>query len=131
MIDTIFRFAVVGILTAVLYYSLLLLGVELLSLSPTLASGICFLIVIVFNYLVHYSWTFAQRAPHGEALKRYLIMISCGFVINTTVMYVGAQVLSLQYLLVQAVALLVVVVWNFSVSNVWVFRSSPLGNEER
>lgn len=123
MIETFSRFAVVGVLTAALYYCLLMLGVERLLLSPTLASAISFPIVVVFNYLVHYSWTFAQRAAHGEALRRYLVMISCGFVINTAVMYVGAQLLSIQYLLVQAVALLVVVVWNFSISNAWVFRS--------
>ena len=120
--ETVFRFAVVGIVTAVLYYCLLLVGVELLSLSPALASSICYLIVVAFNYLMHYSWTFVESAPHGTALRRYLVMIACGFVINAAVMYCGTRWLVLHYLLTQSMALVAVVSWNFVMSNVWVFR---------
>lgn len=117
------RFGVVGVVTAVLHYGLLYAGVEGLQLDVTLASSLGFIVAVIFNYLMHYSWTFAHSAPHGRTLGRYLVMIGCGFVINATVMYAGVQVLAFQYLLVQAAALLVLVAWNFSVSNVWVFRS--------
>jgi putative flippase GtrA len=49
-------------------------------------------------------------------------MISCGFLINGAVMYAGVQWAALNYLLTQALALVVVVSWNFVMSNVWVFR---------
>ena len=120
--ETGFRFAVVGIVTAVLYYCLLLLGVELLSLPPALASSICYLIVVAFNYLMHYSWTFVEPAPHGTALRRYMVMTTCGFLINAAVMYCGIRWLDLHYLFTQSMALVLVVSWNFVVSNVWVFR---------
>jgi putative flippase GtrA len=117
-----FRFGVVGVLTAVLHYGLLYVGVEALQLSATVASSLGFVVAVIFNYLMHYSWTFDEPAPHGRTLRRYLVMISCGFLINGAVMYAGVQWAALNYLLTQALALLVVVSWNFVMSNVWVFR---------
>ena len=116
------RFGAVGVLTAVLHYGLLYIGVEALRLNATLASSLGFVVAVIFNYLMHYSWTFDEPAPHGRTLRRYLLMISCGFLINATVMYAGVQWAALNYLLTQALALVVVVSWNFVISNVWVFR---------
>ncbi len=122
LLATALRFGVVGVLTALVHYGLLYVGVELAQLPPTLASSIGFLFAVVFNYFMHYSWTFGEPAPHGRTLWRYLVMISCGFVINGAVMLGGEYWGSLHYLLVQALALVAVVLWNFVVSNTWVFR---------
>ncbi len=117
-----FRFGVVGVLTAVLHYGLLYIGVEVLQLGATVASSLGFVVAVIFNYLMHYSWTFDEPAPHGRTLRRYLVMIGCSFLINGAVMYAGVQWVVLNYLLTQALALVVVVSWNFVMSNVWVFR---------
>ena len=116
------RFGVVGVLTAVLHYGLLYVGVEALQLNATVASSLGFVVAVIFNYLMHYSWTFGEPAPHGRTLRRYLVMITCGFLINAAVMYAGVHWLVLHYLLTQALALIVVVLWNFVLSNAWVFR---------
>lgn len=121
------RFAVVGVVTAVIHYGLLALGVEMLGLGSTLASSIGFIVAVSFNYFMHYSWTFAagpgqETSPHGRTLLRYLVMISCGFVINGGFMYLGVNSLQWHYLLVQAGTLVAVVLWNFTLSNAWVFR---------
>lgn len=118
----VFRFSVVGVLTAVVHYGLLYLGVELGQLDAIIASSLGFVASVIFNYLMHYSWTFAQPAPHGRTLRRYLVMICCGFVLNGLVMYAGVTLWSVNYLLTQAVALVLVVMWNFTVSSLWVFR---------
>jgi putative flippase GtrA len=116
------RFGVVGVLTALVHYGLLYLGVELAGLDATLASSLGFVVSVIFNYLMHYSWTFAQPAPHGRTLRRYLVMICCGFFINGLTMYAGVEIWSLNYLLTQALALVIVVTWNFTLSSLWVFR---------
>jgi len=71
---------------------------------------------------MHYSWTFAVSSPHTTALKRYLVMTGCGFFINVSVMYIGVSVLHANYLLAQTVAMVVIIVWNFTLSSLWVFR---------
>jgi putative flippase GtrA len=122
LLATTFRFGVVGVLTAMVHYGLLFLGVELVQLSATVASSIGFVVAVVFNYFMHYNWTFGEPAPHGRTLWRYLVMISCGFLLNGAVMFAGVHWSALHYLLVQALALVTVVLWNFVVSNIWVFR---------
>ena len=121
------RFAAVGGATAVIHYGLLAFGVEILGLGSTLASSIGFIICVIFNYAMHYSWTFATAGeipspPHGRTLSRYLVMIVCGFFINGGLMYLGVHSLQLHYLLVQFAAVVAVVLWNFTLSNAWVFR---------
>ena len=116
------RFSVVGVCTAILYYVLLFFGVESLGLDATFASSFAYVIVIGFNYLMHHSWTFSQSAPHTNTLSRYLLMVFCGFMINGLVMYVGVSHAGLNYLLVQALAISIVILWNFSVALLWVFR---------
>jgi putative flippase GtrA len=119
---TVFRFGVVGVLTAAVHYGLLYLGVAVLHLAATLASSIGFVVCVIFNYMMHYTWTFDEPAPHGSTLRRYLVMITCGFLINAAVMYAGVHWLALHYLVTQALAMIAVVLWNFVLANTWVFR---------
>jgi putative flippase GtrA len=116
------RFTVVGVATAVIYYGLLFAGVEYLHVSAVLVSAIAYPVVLAVNYLMHYRWTFAASSPHTTALKRYLFMTGCGFFINVSIMYFGVSVLHANYLLVQTMAMAVVIVWNYGLSSLWVFR---------
>lgn len=123
LLGTGLRFGVVGVLTACIHYGVLFVGVAALGLGSTLASSVGFGLAVGFNYVVHYYWTFAAgSAPHGRALARYLAMISGGFVINGLLMQVATQGLHWHYLVAQALALVAVVTWNFTLANTWVFR---------
>jgi putative flippase GtrA len=117
------RFCVVGVATALLQTGLLYVGVELAGIDPTITSSVAFVIVVIFNYLMHYSWTFDESAPHTQTLTRYLLMISCGFFINGAAMYLGVNYLGVNYIIMQGLAFLMVISWNFSVALLWVFRS--------
>ena len=125
---TLLRFSAVGLITAAFYFGLLALVVELELASPVLASVLCYIGAVLLNYQLHYSWTFApgegaQGAPHGKAFTRYLLMVSCGLVLNAALMYLMVHGFSWHYLLAQFAALVAVVTWNFVVSHLWVFRA--------
>ena len=127
-VNRLIRFSIVGLLTAAFYFGLLSLIVELALAEPVMASAICYGAAVLLNYLMHYSWTFAPAedavsAPHGRALWRYLVMVACGFLINTALMYLMVHVLSWHYLAAQLIALVAVVTWNFLMSNFWVFKA--------
>ncbi len=126
--ETGLRFALVGVITALIHYGLLYLSVSWLGLDSITASSIGFVVAVSFNYFMHYGWTFAvgtneKPPPHGATLLRYLVMVACGFVINGLVMYLSVQVLSWHYLVAQVIASVAVIVWNFLVANFWVFRT--------
>lgn len=116
------RFALVGIATAALFYALVAAGVELAGLAPPVASAIAYPLVLGFNYLLHFNWTFGVAAPQTVAIGRYLVMVALGFVLNGLIMHVGVTVLGVNYLLVQTLAMVVVISVNFVLSSLWVFR---------
>ena len=105
------------------HYGILYLCVEFFAIPATLGSSVGFVIAVVCNYLLHYSWTFGETAPHGRTLARYGVMISCGFAINGGLMWLCSEFWQLNYLLAQAVALVAVLAWNFSVAQLWVFNA--------
>ena len=116
------RYCLVGVLTAVLQFTLVFFGVEALHLGATFTSSVTFIIIIVFNYLMHYNWTYGVPAPHSKALTRYLVMTFCGFLLNGFIMYFGTALTEVNYLLVQAAAFAVIIIWNYCLSSFWVFK---------
>ena len=122
------RFAVVGVNTAMLHYGILFVLVQWAGLDSTLASSLGFVVAVSFNYFMHYYWTFsfgtdADPVPHGRALVRYACMIAGGFLLNALVMYTSTDFFAWHYLLAQLLAFAVVISWNFTLANAWVFRS--------
>jgi putative flippase GtrA len=115
------RFASVGLLATAVYYAILCLLVEVLSVGVLLATSLAFIVVTVENYLLHYHWTFRSNSRHARAFASFLSMNVVGFGMNWAVMFAGTRVLNLNYLLVQAVAIVAVVVWNFTASSLWIF----------
>ena len=116
------RFASVGILGTLVYYLSLWLMVEKLGVGVLIATNLTFLIVTVENYILHYHWTFASDNAHRVAFPRFFLMNVGGFFINWTVMYVGVRWSPFNYLIVQALSIGFVVVWNYLLTHFWIFR---------
>ena len=119
---TVPRFAVVGVATAALFYGLVAAGVEWIGLAAPVASAIAYPLVLGFNYLLHFNWTFGVAAPQSVAVGRYLVMVALGFVLNGLIMHFGVTALGINYLVVQTFAMAVVISVNFVLSSLWVFR---------
>jgi putative flippase GtrA len=116
------RFGAVGTAGAALYFLLLVGMVEALGVPVMIATSVAFVLVVLQNYACHYLWTFATDAPHRRAAPRFFAMSAAGFALNWAVMAAGTRGLGLDYLAVQAVAVLAVLAWNFAVSHLVVFR---------
>jgi len=116
------KFCFVGGLATVVYYATLMLLVEVFDAPVMLASSVAFALVVIENYVLHHFWTFQSSEPHALAFPRFMFMSIMGFLINWGVMYLGTHGLSINYLLVQGVAIVLVVTWNYLVSSLWVFE---------
>jgi putative flippase GtrA len=116
------RFILVGGSTAALNLGLTFALVDGAALQVTIASTIACIVAIFYNYVLHYHWTFASDAPHGQVLVRYLVMCAGGVALNALVMHFGVVVLSMQYILVQLFSCVVLVCWSLCIGSLWVFR---------
>ncbi|MGI9292804.1 MAG: GtrA family protein [Pseudomonadales bacterium] len=120
----ILRFILVGGLTAAIYYGVLYVLVEFVGVGVLLSSSAAYIGAIVLNYKLHHAWTFEAKVSHRVASFRYIVMVAIGFTINYLVMFFGVGNDQSNYLLVQTVAVVCVVAWNFIVSSLWVYRHS-------
>ena len=116
------RYALVGILGTLVYYASLWVLVETFRIPVMTATSIAFLLVTVENYLLHYLWTFNINILHKTAFPRFVMMNAAGFCLNWLIMSVGVQHMGLYYLWVQALAIVVVVFWNYVLGLAWIFR---------
>ena len=117
------KFGIVGLLGTAVYYIALWTMVEILHVPVLVATSMAFLLVALENYALHYAWTFKSTNRHTTALPKFLLMNVVGFFINFGIMFAGVEKMALNYLVVQAVAIIVVVCWNFLLSSIWIFRS--------
>lgn len=116
------KFGLVGILATFVYYLALWGMVEILNIPILWATSIAFALVTIENYLLHYKWTFRSSNAHTTAVPRFILMSAGGFIINFFIMFAGVKLLAFNYLLVQAVAIAMIVTWNFVLSHFWIFH---------
>ena len=119
------RFILVGGSTSIVCLVLIWLMVDGLHLHVVLGSTIAVILASLYNYCLHYYWTFSSDTSHGFVLIKYSLMCLGGLVINGLVMYFGVTVLSVHYLMVQLLASVMLVLWSFTISFLWVFSSKP------
>lgn len=122
------RFVLVGGLATAIQYALLILLVRVFGMAPTPASSIGFVLSAIVNYLLNYRFTFHSSRPHGPAAAKFGALAGAGLLINGAIMRLMVG-LGVQYLLAQACATLVVLLWNFIGNSFWTFGVEPV--EER
>ena len=115
------KFGFVGVLASIVFYLLLWVMVELLDIPVLIATSIAFILVIIENYILHHRWTFRSNKAHKKTFPRFVLMSILGFAINWYVMYEGVELLAINYLLVQAAAIVLVSTWNIVISHIMIF----------
>jgi putative flippase GtrA len=116
------RFILVGGFCTALQYVLLVALVEQFRLSATVSSTIGYIVSSAANYLLNYSFTFRSTSPHTHSLPRFLLVAGCGVVLNGTVTYLGTAVFGIHYLVAQAAATTVTLLWNFVANLRWTYQ---------
>ncbi len=120
------KWSVVGTVGAGVDYAVLILLVEAVGLDPLISQGISFSAAVVNNYLWNRTWTFGDmpRRPVAAQFTQFLLVSIAGLGIRTVIFIVLYQVLGIWYIFATAVAILVVLTWNFLVNLGWTFRCS-------
>jgi putative flippase GtrA len=115
------RFILVGGSSAVVLLALTWLFVDGLQLQVLPGSTIALILTALYNYCLHYYWTFSSDTPHGPVLIKYLVMAAGALTVNGLIMQFGVRILPVHYLVVQFLANVAVVAWSFTISSLWVF----------
>ena len=116
------KFGTVGALATLTHYAILISLVETIDLNPVIASGLGYAISGALNYLLNYKYTFRSSSLHLVSGPRFGIVAASGLTLNVVIMHFGYELLKINYLVVQIIATLVVLFWNFLVNRHWTFK---------
>jgi putative flippase GtrA len=133
------KFATVGAAGAITHFALLNLLVQLGGLSERTANPIGFSAAVLQNFFLNRRWTFpeSQQRNAGRQLVQFAIVSIIGLIINQLVFVTVDHLLepiwlqlvgqprvahALSYNSALAVAIGVVLFWNFTANRLWTYR---------
>jgi putative flippase GtrA len=115
------RFGWVGVLTMALYAGQMWAFHRLNDwptwVNATVADGPC----LVFNYLMHRSFSFRSTRRHAEAGPRYLTVQLTGLGINSAVLWYSVDYMRWAFLPTQVTAVLILALFSYTAQKFWSF----------
>ncbi len=109
-----FKFAIVGVIAAIVDVGVLVVLKELLFIDVLISSAVSFSISVTVNYFL--SMTFVFKSKKQSRIKEFIIFVLLsigGLILNQVILWFGIDFLSLHYLVVKFLAMVIVPVYNF------------------
>lgn len=117
------RFGIVGgVSTAV--YAALGLAFAWWQWPVLLGNALAYILSFVVSYLGQKNWTFASHLPHAQLLPKFAALQGAGLLLNTAIIALLMH-LGVAYMFAMPVAIVLVPVFVYVVSKLWIFRSPP------
>ena len=114
MVIQLIKFAIVGVIAAIVDVGVLVVLKEVLQVNVLLASAVSFCISVVINYIL--SMTFVFKSKKQSKVKEFIIFVVLsigGLCLNQLVLWIGIRFTSIYYLIVKFVAMVIVPIYNF------------------
>ena len=123
------KFGIVGSIGACVDFGILNLGIQLFGLEKWLANTFSFSAAVLSNFVWNRLWTFPESRAQRvwSQLGQFLLVSLVGYGINQAVFlsldhYVFAPWGIWGYNLAKAIAILIVLFWNFGANRLWTYR---------
>lgn len=132
------RFAVVGGVSFVIDFGLLIVFQEFVFKNVAngvlISAALSFTISLIIHYFLASLWVFREHRvdntrAHAIAGVLFVITNLVGLGINELAMWVGVAVLAIHYVIVKLVATAVVMVWNYLCQKLYIFKRKGVRNE--
>ena len=121
-------FVIVGLFAAAAHYGALIALVEVAGWPPVPATLVGYLCGGVTSYLLNRRHTFVSERSHKDAVWRFALVASVGFLMTWALMTLFVDQLSAPYLPAQLVTTGIVQFWSFLGNKLWTFSAgSPRG----
>lgn len=115
-----FRYALIGVLTNLCGYIIYLLLTHLWG-APKLTMTLLYSVGALIGFIANRRFTFRHDGHIGKAGIRYLLVQLAGYVLNLFLLTLFVDWLNFAHQLVQAIAIIVVAIFLFVLSRVFVF----------
>jgi len=114
LMKQIIRFGIIGGLAFVIDYALLYICTEYFHIYYLYSSMISFTVSVIFNYIASIKWVFEVDESKGKQnFILFVIFSIIGLFINQLIMWIGADIMHIYYMLTKIAATAIVMIWNF------------------
>ena len=117
-------FSGVGVVAAVVHYSVLIGLVESGSAEPVPANLAAYLAGGVVSYALNRRYAFRSDRAHAEATWRFAVVAGIGFLLTGLFTHLLHDRLGAPYVLAALMTTGVVMLWSFAANRAWTFRKS-------
>ncbi|HEY9005530.1 GtrA family protein [Ohtaekwangia sp.] len=126
------KFVVVGGISAVLEFSLLILFVEKLSMDYLIGNVIAFALTNIVTYVLSKRYVFnaATSANKAQEAGLFFLCLLGGLLVNQIVLWIFVEFTSLDYRIAKVIAIAITVIWNFFTRKHLVFRNRPVAAQQ-
>jgi putative flippase GtrA len=119
------KFGIVGVSNTLLAFSIYTVLLKVFGVWYLGASAIGFVVGAVNGFLLNRRWTFAGHVGDSLTPVRWGVVQGCGLALNEGLLYLFVDGASIEKLLGQALATVIVTVITFLVNRAWTFRMHP------
>lgn len=117
-------FSGVGLIAAVMHYSVLIGLVETGLAEPVPANLAAYLAGGVVSYVLNRRYAFRSDRAHGEATWRFAVVAGVGFLLTGLFTHLLHDRLGLPYVAAALMTTAVVMLWSFAANRAWTFRKA-------
>lgn len=115
------RFFIVGTLSAITQFLILITLVEGFNTKPIWSSALGYIGGALINYYLNHLFTFKSKLSHRKALLRFSLNSLLGLLLNMLLMAIFLSYYP--YLISQILASGIILTWNFLIHRYWTFGS--------
>ncbi len=116
------KFAMVGVVNTTVDFSVYAAGIFWLDLHYLVANVFAFLAAASNSYFLNRRWTFRSQDPRWRRqATKYFMVLAIGFGLNELLLYLFVEHGQLGKFMGKAIAVVVVLFWNFGANKLWTF----------
>lgn len=116
-----FRFGIVGGLAFLIDSGVLFVLTEYFNVYYLVSSVISFIVSLIFNYILSIFWVFdVKKKQTIKEIGLFVILSVIGLGINQVVMYIGADILHIYYMICKVISTFIVMVYNFITRKIFI-----------
>lgn len=114
-------FLIVGGFNTLFGYALFALFFKVGQLHYTMSLLLAYAVGVFLSYATHKRFTFQQAKAKGQSLPKYISSYAVIFILNSLLLSLLVEVLTLDPLLGQMIAIVIVTILTFVIQKYWVF----------